>query len=210
MSSILHAIASNVGWILVGIALSGPLLWRQQRMIHEYRYQAHYDDITGLPNRWLFLTRLHAMLAADTPVGVVLLDLDRFKAVNDTFGHECGNDLLHQIGRRLATLPTPVAVAARLSGDEFALLVRGTDEDTKAAAHAAWQIISATPMQLVNSKITVLASVGFTHTGRRGASARQLLQEADDAMYTAKKEGGVSRYDPFAPPRGRSRDRHAR
>ncbi|PZG09665.1 GGDEF domain-containing protein [Micromonospora craterilacus] len=209
MSPILHVIASNVGGILAGLALAGAVLWRQQRALKEARYQANHDEVTGLPNRRRFLTCLHETLAADAPVGVVLLDLDRFKAVNDTLGHEAGNDLLHQIGRRLASLPKPVKIAARLSGDEFALLVRGGREDTDAAAHAAWQVISSHTIQVTNGDLRVVASVGYAHTGRRHASVRDLLTEADQAMYRAKKSGtGVHGSHGMVPAGPRSRSRH--
>ncbi|MBM0255851.1 GGDEF domain-containing protein [Micromonospora sp. 4G55] len=210
MSSILHTIAIAAGGVLAGLALSGALLWRQQQALAVARYEATHDEITGLPNRRLFLTRLRAALGDTAPVGLVLLDLDRFKTVNDTLGHDTGNVLLDQVGRLLAGLPAPVQVAARLSGDEFALLVSGDHEDTAAAAHAAWQVIAAAPIRVVNGDISVPASVGHTHTRGQHASPRQLLAEADTAMYDAKRSGGgVCEYCPRgAPPQRRSRDRH--
>ncbi len=211
MSSILHAIATTIGGILAGLALAGTLLWRQQQALRAARYEATHDEITGLPNRRLFLARLRAALENNVPVGVVLLDLDRFKTVNDTLGHEVGNDLLDQVGRRLASLGAPVRVAARLSGDEFALLVAGDREDTATAAHAAWQAIAAGSIRVVNGDLQVTASVGYTHTRHPNASTRQLLTEADCAMYEAKRAGsGVHEYLPHRTATVRSRDRHYR
>ncbi|OKI45716.1 GGDEF domain-containing protein [Micromonospora sp. CB01531] len=209
MSSILHTIAIAVGGILTGLAPAAALLWRQQQQLQMARYEATHDEITGLPNRRLFLTRLRAALENNAPIGVVLLDLNRFKTVNDTLGHEVGNDLLHQVGRRLASLPAPVGLAARLSGDEFALLVTGDREDIAAAAEAAWQVIAADSIRVVNGDLQVTASVGYTHTHHPNTSTRQLLGQADSAMYEAKRvDGGVREYLAHRTPAIRSRSRH--
>ncbi|MEV0430587.1 GGDEF domain-containing protein [Micromonospora sp. NPDC050495] len=212
MSPTLTTIATVTGGILAGLALAGALLWRQQQALQAARYQATHDEVTDLPNRRLFLTRLRAALADGTPVGVVLLDLDRFKAVNDTLGHDAGNDLLERVARRLASLPAPVHTAARLSGDEFALLVSGGRDDTATAAHAAWQVIAAAPIRVVNGELRMTASVGHTHSHNRHTGPRQLLAEADAAMYAAKRCGsGVREHDPRAAlPARRGRDRHYR
>ncbi|MCX5122002.1 GGDEF domain-containing protein [Micromonospora sp. NBC_00362] len=209
MSLTLQGIVSAVGGILAGFALAGALLWRQQQALTAARYEATHDEVTGLPNRRLFVRRLRAALADTAPVGVVLLDLDRFKTVNDTLGHDSGNDLLDQIGRLLSGIPAPVRVAARLSGDEFALLVLGDRDDTAAAARAAWQVIAAEPIRVVNGELTVAASVGYTHVHTDFATSRQLLAQADTAMYEAKRTGsGVCEYLPHRTPAARSRNRH--
>ncbi|MEV4481831.1 GGDEF domain-containing protein [Micromonospora coxensis] len=212
MSPILYTIAIAVGGVLAGLALAGALLWRQKQALDAARYQATHDEITGLPNRRLFLARLRAALTDGTPVGVVLLDLDRFKTINDTFGHDTGNELLEQVGRVLAGLPAPVQTAARLSGDEFAVLVAGDRDDTAAAARAAWRVIVAASIRLDGGELSVAASVGFTHSGNRHVGPRHLLAEADTAMYDAKRcGGGVSEYHLYrTPPVRRSRDRHYR
>ncbi|RKN46179.1 GGDEF domain-containing protein [Micromonospora endolithica] len=208
MSQIVQQMLTCAGGILAGLALAAPLLWRQQRALMRARWAATHDDITGLPNRRLFLTHLRAALADNTPAGVVLLDLNNFKTVNDTLGHEVGNDLLDQVGRRLASLPRPMRIAARLSGDEFALLVTGDREDTAAAANAAWQAIAADSIRVVNGDLHVTASVGYTHTHHPNVSTRQLLTQADSAMYEAKTaDGGVREYLPHRTATARSRDR---
>ncbi|MFV2102118.1 diguanylate cyclase domain-containing protein [Micromonospora sp. LOL_024] len=211
MSQIVQQMLTCVGGILAGLTLAAAVLWRQQRALREARYAATHDDVTGLPNRRLFLARLRAAVEDTTPVGVVLLDLNGFKTVNDTLGHEVGNDLLQQVGRRLASLPPPVRVAARLSGDEFALLVRGNRDDTDAAARAAWRVIAADSIRVVNGDLHVTASVGYTHTRQPNTTVRHLLSQADSAMYEAKAtDGGVREYLPHRTATVRSRDRHHR
>nr|WP_258544575.1 GGDEF domain-containing protein [Micromonospora provocatoris] len=122
------------------------------------------------------------------PFGLVLLDLDGFKAVNDTFGHEAGNDVLTEVGRRLAALRGPVRLAARLSGDEFALLVDGGPDDVAAAARAAWRAVGRYPVDLGEQALVVHASVGYATAGL-GVGPRTLLHQADTAMYQAKQSG---------------------
>ncbi|MGN9920280.1 GGDEF domain-containing protein [Micromonospora palomenae] len=212
MSPIVHTIVTTVGGILAGLALAGALLWRQHQALLAARHDATHDELTGLPNRRLLLTRLRAALNHHGCFGLVLLDLDRFKTVNDTFGHDTGNLLLAQVGRLLEGLDAPIEIAARLSGDEFALLVRGDRDDVAAAAHAAWSSIGGAPLHLDNdgTTIDVATSVGFTLL-RLGMSPRQVLAEADQAMYKAKRLGlGVWGHSPLTEPSGygRSRDRH--
>ncbi|MFJ6199150.1 GGDEF domain-containing protein [Micromonospora sp. NPDC092111] len=202
-------LATALGGVLAGLALAVPLLWQRQRALTKALWAATHDDITGLPNRRLFLTHLRAALADNTPAGVVLLDLNNFKTVNDTLGHEAGNDLLDQVGRRLASLPGPV-LAARLSGDEFALLVTDDREATAVAANAAWQVIAAHSIRVVNADLHVTASVGYTHTHTHqpNIGTRQMLSQADSAMYEAKvTTGRVREYLPHRTATVRSRDR---
>jgi diguanylate cyclase (GGDEF)-like protein len=134
-------------------------------------------------------------LAEGRPCGLVLLDLDDFKTVNDTLGHETGNDLLTAVGHRLTALPGPV-VAARLSGDEFALLVDGGPHDIAAVAHRAQRAVSGTPIPVGGHAVAVRASVGYA-TASLCISGRRLLRHADQAMYLAKTSStGVAAYTP--------------
>jgi len=152
------------------------------------RQDATHDDTTGLPNRRALLAAVGRAVRHRRPFGVILLDLDQFKAINDTFGHEGGNDLLAEIGRRLPNLPPPVHLAARLSGDEFALLVTGDRDEVAAVAFAAWRGIGLDPIPLGQRHVAVQASVGYA-TAARGVDARTLLWQADVAMYHAKRTG---------------------
>ncbi|WP_349878204.1 GGDEF domain-containing protein [Micromonospora sp. HUAS YX12] len=188
MSPILTSIVTAVGGVLAGLALAAALLWRQQQALTRARYSADHDDTTGLPNRRALLAALTRATRADAPFGLVLLDLDGFKAVNDTFGHEAGNDVLTEVGRRLAALRGPVRLAARLSGDEFALLVDGGPDEVAAAARAAWRAVGGHPVDLGEHALAVRASVGHT-SAALGVGPRTLLHQADIAMYRAKQSG---------------------
>ncbi len=227
MSPILTSILTAAGGLLAGFACAGALLYRQQQQLdaarrhaaaaqkHAARAQhlAHRDDTTGLPNRRAFLATLEQALADGAATGVVLLDLDHFKTVNDTFGHEYGNDLLTNVGLRLTDLPPPVTLVARLSGDEFALLIDGDTAQTQASARAAWRAVTAHPVPVTDRHdIPVRASVGYaTATATAHQPARVLLHEADLAMYHAKRTGsGVyhpsTAAHPALPPHIRCRD----
>ncbi|MET8062181.1 GGDEF domain-containing protein [Micromonospora sp. NPDC005313] len=186
MSPILTSIVTAAGGILAGFALAAALLWRQQQALTRARYAADHDNTTGLPNRRALLAALTSATRADAPFGLVLLDLDGFKAVNDTFGHEAGNDVLTEVGRRLSALRGPVRLAARLSGDEFALLVDGGPDDV--AARAAWRAVGRHPVDLGAHTVAVHASVGHT-SAALGVGPRTLLHQADTAMYQAKQTG---------------------
>lgn len=190
MFPILSSIVTAAGNMLAGLALAGALLWRQQQALNRARHAATHDDTTGLPNRRAFLAAVTRAVRRGSPCGIVLLDLDHFKTVNDTFGHEGGNEVLTGVGRRLACLPPPVRLAARLSGDEFALLVTGDYDKVAAAARAAWRAVSADPVPLGDQHVRIRASVGYATT-TLGVSPRTLLGQADVAMYRAKQTGGV-------------------
>lgn len=175
-------------------ALSGVLsialviVVRQQQRLRRAHFDLMHDPTTGLANRRAVTASLRTALRQGRPTGLVVLDLDRFKAVNDTYGHEYGNDLLAQIGRRLATLGSPVVVVARLSGDEFAVIVDGEPLQTAAVADTALTVIMGRPVRLGSDLVAVSASVGYA-TASLGVMPRELLHAADLAMYQAKRHG---------------------
>ncbi|MFG2043955.1 GGDEF domain-containing protein [Dactylosporangium sp. NPDC048998] len=197
MSPILQSVLTAAGGVLAGLAAAVLPLWALARALRIARHQAGHDDTTGLPNRRALVTALRSAVAERRPFGLILLDLDQFKAVNDTYGHEAGNDLLTIVGQRLTTLPVPARLAARLSGDEFAVLVHGDPDQVGAAAQLAASVIESEPAAVSDGvAVTVRASVGYT-TSRLGVPAWTLLREADEAMYHAKGHRvGVSRYHP--------------
>ncbi|TDC66902.1 GGDEF domain-containing protein [Micromonospora sp. KC207] len=206
----LHSYLTAAGGVLAGLAAASALLAWQRQILHRqrhtlaavehdrshWRHLATHHDTTDLPNRRALLTHLEAIFSLGEPLGLVLIDLDRFKQVNDTYGHEHGNDLLYEVGRRLETLGPPVILAAHLSGDEFALLIDGDRADVETAAHAAHHRISGAPFDIAGQQVTVTASVGHA-LAEPGMLPRDLLQAADQAMYLAKRtRSGIHGHDP--------------
>src|SRR5262249_44194974 len=135
------------------------------------------------------------------------LDLDKFKTVNDTFGHPAGDELLAQVGQRLAALlaDRPGAFAARLSGDEFVLVVEGSASDVAALAAATGQAISGTPAILAGQPVPARARVGYA-SAAPGAGPATLRRDADRAMSRAKPGTDGRPHPPPSSQTGRCRD----
>lgn len=170
----------------------------RSRALHD----SMHDALTRLPNRSLLFDRFgQALLAArrtGTIAGLLLIDLDRFKEINDTFGHHYGDALLTQIGPRLRKELREVDTVARLGGDEFAVLLPDI-ADLEAAMVVAAQLRAALerPFIVEDVALDVEASVGVVLSGEHGADPTTLLQRADIAMYIAKVQNlGVFAYDP--------------
>ena len=170
----------------------------------EVRYQAFHDSLTGLPNRDLIIDRAGQMLSRATregiDVGVLFIDLDNFKEINDTFGHETGDQLLRAVGDRLSKAVRPGDSVGRLGGDEFVILVQGDvlEAGPVLVAERVLEVL-AEPFVLPSIEHTPLmvrASIGVT-VGVRG-DVGDLLRDADVALYQAKQEG-KGRYVLFEP-----------
>ena len=178
---------------IVGIVLD---ITERKRMEEALRHQATHDALTGLPNRVLLDERLGAALAAG-PLALLLLDLDRFKEVNDTFGHPRGDELLAEVAARLRGVTREADTVARLGGDEFAvLLLGGAEADARAAARAIRATLEA-PIAVAGQPVQVGASIGVALAPAHGGDGATLLRRADVAMYAAKRaQSGVAVYDP--------------
>jgi diguanylate cyclase (GGDEF)-like protein/PAS domain S-box-containing protein len=159
---------------------------------------ALHDTLTGLPNRALAHDRLeHALdrlaeVDDERVVAVLFVDLDRFKLVNDGLGHETGDELLVAVSERLTGSVRRQDTIARIGGDEFVVLCEDLHDETQAVelAERAAQAFSQ-PFALSRAEVTVSASIGIAVTNRRSERASNLLQEADAAMYRAKRRGGA-------------------
>jgi len=160
------------------------------------RDTALHDPLTGLPNRLLLLERLeHAVLRgrrSGATAAILFADLDRFKQVNDLYGHSVGDELLVAVGERLRSVVRPGDTLARMSGDEFVVLC----DDINGQAHAdsiATRIGAAVaaPFALSIGEVVMTASVGIAFSGPTEQLSEQLLQDADTAMYQAKRKGGA-------------------
>ena len=163
---------------------------------------ALHDALTGLPNRVLFRTRtqhaIHVAGRAGTGVAVMLLDLDRFKEINDTLGHHYGDEVLRQVGERLSGLLGEEDTVARLGGDEFAILLRSVETPAAGVAvAAAVRRAIAAHFDVAGVRLELGASVGIASYPEHGQDVDVLMQRADVAMYQAKEgRTGVERYVP--------------
>jgi diguanylate cyclase (GGDEF)-like protein len=166
-----------------------------------FRHLAHHDSLTGVPNRAWFQERAEMALGLSRRsgecVGLLLLDLDHFKPVNDTLGHDAGDAMLCALAKRVSGAVRKVDTVARLGGDEFAVLlmsVAGGDD----AEHVAHKILSAVcqPVEIKGKMVPMSASIGVAVFPNDGDSVTELLRSADLAMYESKKlaRGGVRRY----------------
>jgi len=176
-------------YLLTALIMSGAI--RELLELRKQReYQLFHDLLTGLPNRALLIERLQQQLLRQPRTGesvaVLVMDLTDFKAVNDSLGHAVGDDLLKQIGPRLAASLRTADTIARLGGDEFAILLPGTDET--GAARVAQKMLAALEQSfpLEGEALDIGASVGVAVAPAHATQAEQLLSRADVAMYAAK------------------------
>ncbi|MFC4858867.1 putative bifunctional diguanylate cyclase/phosphodiesterase [Actinophytocola glycyrrhizae] len=168
----------------------------------QLRYQANHDHLTGLGNRALFTERLHAAFGGSVGqrVGLCYLDLDGFKAINDTLGHVVGDQLLVEVGRRLDQLVSaPSRLVARMGGDEFVVLVEHT-EGMAELVDLAERILAeiAAPVRVGGHRLTVSASIGLVERSVFAASPAETMRDADVTLHWAKVDGKNrwASYDP--------------
>lgn len=200
-----HAVERHMAAaLLIVLALIGAtLLWLLGRNLRvrleletsraQAQHLAFHDALTGLPNRALFNDRLDHMLArARRGVGatLLLLDLDRFKHVNDTFGHQAGDALIREFGSRLTALLREEDMVARLGGDEFAILLPGLT-DVPSIDRLCARILTAVhaPFEVLGNQAFVGVSIGVVRAPEAGVDRVDLMRKADIALYSAKGEG---------------------
>ncbi|WP_231422650.1 phosphodiesterase DibA [Pseudomonas sp. Leaf59] len=161
---------------------------------HELAHLAHHDPLTDLPNRLLFSDRAEQALASaqvhKRGCALLLLDLDHFKIINDSLGHNVGDQLLKHVGERLAGLFGPGVTLARLGGDEFAVLAENCPQVTQAAALAHRMLAAMKdPFVFDGNQLFISASIGISLFPGDALSAEQLLRNADSALFKAKSAG---------------------
>jgi diguanylate cyclase (GGDEF)-like protein len=173
---------------------------RSQRQI---THMAYHDDLTNLPNRKHFTNVLHQALnmaqITESNIGVMFLDLDRFKNVNDSLGHATGDRLLREVARRLLDSLAENHLLARMGGDEFAMLIPDLESPEEAAklAQRALELFEQ-PLLFENREFLITASIGISVYPQDGHDAQTLLRNADTAMYSAK-EGGRNNFQFYTP-----------
>jgi diguanylate cyclase (GGDEF)-like protein len=183
-----HEPTADGGWVRTYADVTG----RRQveaRIVH----MARHDSLTDLPNRVFFHEKLeHALESASdrAPIALMFLDLDGFKAVNDTWGHAAGDRLLELVAQRLRCAVRDIDTVARLGGDEFAIIQIGV-EDASQARELAKRLIAAIgdPFDIDGASIGVSASLGITFAPTNGIGIDELLRNADVALYRAKSSG---------------------
>ncbi|HTX28399.1 MAG TPA: EAL domain-containing protein [Streptosporangiaceae bacterium] len=188
---------------VAGLVLTLRDVTEQRKLESELKHHAFHDALTGLPNRLLFQDRISQQLAAarrdDTAAGVLFVDVDDFKVVNDTMGHSVGDELLVATAERLSGLIRDADTAARLGGDEFALLI-GNVADSGAVEAAADRLVRvfSEPFALASGAVLATVTVGVATT-EDSADTDELLRHADLALYAAKAAGKRQwrRYQPM-------------
>jgi diguanylate cyclase (GGDEF)-like protein len=166
-----------------------------ERANQELQHRATHDTLTGLPNRALFSDRLERALAQAAqhrePIAVLVLDLDRFKLINDTLGHRVGDELLREVAARLKESMRTVDTVARAGGDEFLLIVTRI-AGREAIAALAERITASVngPYWIAGTELHTSPSIGISMYPLDGENAETLLAHADEAMYVAKRQGG--------------------
>jgi len=198
-----------LGWLQLGRAQEGGRgayvmvfadITDRQRRVEVIRQLAFYDQLTGLCNRSLLMDRLtlacrHAKREG-TSVAVLFFDLDRFKSINDTLGHDQGDRMLSEVARRIRGVVREEDTAARLGGDEFVLLLLGLDGCHETARQQVGQIaekistILSRPVDLEGQEVVTSASIGIALAPGDSQDPHELIKLADLAMYAAKQQGG--------------------
>jgi diguanylate cyclase len=204
-STLLATIIAALSGLILALSLFGSLVdqYLSQRLAREessLHHLAHHDPLTGLPNRLQCHERLAEMVGMasgeDACVGVMCLDLDRFKQVNDLLGHRAGDQLLVQVATRLQSLVRATDMVARIGGDEF-VVAAARPVSAASAAALAGRIVDALgePFLLDGQQVTIGTSIGLALGPADGASGADLLGNADTALYQAKKDGrGLYRF----------------
>ena len=183
--------------LLEALAAQAGATLESARLVQRLRHEAAHDTLTGLANWSGLRTRIDDAIGAGRAVALVLMDLDRFKDVNDTLGHHNGDELLLELSTRLSGYCAGAREVGRLGGDEFAVVL--FDGEAAEAAAVARELLAlvARPVVLDGVRIEMAASVGIAVHPEHGLDAASLLQRADVAMYAAKSgHGGVAVYQP--------------
>lgn len=194
--SVTHKAMADGGWVTMHKDIT-----ELHTMQAELAHQAYHDALTGLPNRNFFYQRLGQAFETLQSVGgfaVLCLDLDGFKAINDSMGHASGDKLLRQVAARLADCAGTAGVVGRMGGDEFAVLLAGATRDTALALARTILDAIRRPFDIDDHAVLVGVSIGIAMAPEHGEAADALLKSGDLALYSIKRgrRGGYSFFEP--------------
>ncbi|MBW8329213.1 MAG: EAL domain-containing protein [Thiobacillus sp.] len=179
--------------LLLGVFVAGIVMYYTTRVSREREHLATHDTLTGLPNRMLFMDRLEQSLIRaqrrETLVGVMFIDLDRFKRVNDTLGHASGDLLICEVARRLQAVTRAEDIVARLGGDEFVVVIDAAQVNQILQVVEKTLTVASEPYLIAGRELFSSCSIGVSVYPNDGPDAGTLLKNADTAMYTAKGSG---------------------
>lgn len=192
--------------------LLGNELAERHRVEGRLQHLALHDQVTGLPNRHFFRQRTTALmrgrLTVDRSMALLFIDLDNFKYVNDTFGHDCGDQLLIVVANRLSASVRSKDLVVRFGGDEFVVLMENVDDLAQAQRRSSELLKAITqPFKLADRDFFITCSIGVAMSSGVQEGFDEMLQKADSAMYVAKKAGknGISLWQPSASNESRTR-----
>jgi diguanylate cyclase (GGDEF)-like protein/PAS domain S-box-containing protein len=183
-----------------GIVFNGRDVTERMQLEAELTRQAFHDTLTELPNRALFRDRLDHALARSRrsaePLAVLLVDLDGFKQINDSLGHDAGDQVLQEVAQRFLAAVRTSDTVARFGGDEFAVLIEGSDEQQAVATAGRLLEHLAAPVSVADRELVLSASIGIVMRDGAIQTGEDLIRHADIAMYAAKENGRAS-YEVF-------------
>ncbi|WP_163528179.1 EAL domain-containing protein [Halobacillus ihumii] len=187
----------------VGYVITFKDVTKRKELEEKIKYHAYYDSVTNIPNRVLFHDRLNQALTFaelnESSLGILFLDLDRFKKINDTFGHAFGDIVLRKVAQRLTTTLPKENTVSRQGGDEFIILLPKVSSITD-AENCAHEILKAfsDPFYINGQEIIIKTSIGVSLFPQNGVNSEQLIKHADVAMYKAKALSG-DRFQVYTP-----------
>lgn len=175
------------GFVFIITRMSKHTILELKQMVDEKHYQAYHDPLTKLPNRVFFYEKLEELLQDSShSFFCMILDLDNFKVINDTYGHEHGDMVLQTVGERISSILPGNTMAARIGGDELAILFSSDKTEEALEVALSIQKVLAIPLNCGNYRSPVQISIGITQYPQDGDTRKALLVNADTAMYQAK------------------------